>query len=496
MTNNEILLMADVVSREKGLEKEQIFQAIEAALATATRKRYQKDISVRVSIERDTGHYQPFQQWEVVEGEDDLEHPEKQLTLSVARESNPELEVGDILEEAMENEPTEFGRIAIQAAKQVIMQKVREAERHAIIQEFTSKIGELALGTVRRTDRDGLTIEINGVEGFLPRSNMIPRENLRKNDRVRVLIVDVAYQIKGPLIRLDRISPKFLVELFKLEVPEVGEGIIEVKSAARDPGVRCKIAVLSHDRQIDPIGACVGIRGARVQSVSNEIGGERVDIVLWSDDMAQLVINALSPAEVESIIIDEDKKSVDVVVDELQLSQAIGRGGQNVRLVAELVKWSINIMTDDQANKKSEDEENKTIKEFVEQLEIDEDIAQILVSNNFSTLEEIAYVPKQELLNIDEFDEEIVNELRNRAEDAILIKSIAMATGNEFPQELSDIKDITEEMIERLIANDVNAVDDLAELATDELLEIITEINEDQAKEMIMHARASWFAED
>lgn len=495
MVSNEILLMAEVVSREKGLDKEVIFKAVEAALETASRKVVQKNIDIRIAIDRKTGERETFRRWEVVGDELDIESEDRQLTLAQAKEIDEALEIGDIVEEQLNND--EYGRISIQAAKQVILQKVREAEREKISDEFNAKLGELVLGTVKRVERDGLVVEVNGIETYLPRRRMIPRENLRKNDRVRALIHEVKTQpTKGPMVRLDRISPEFLIQLFRLEVPEAGEGLIEIVSAARDPGVRCKIAVHSKESSIDPIGACVGIRGARVQSVSNEIGGERVDIVLWSDDLAQYVINALSPAEVDSIIIDEEKNSIDVVVDPNQTSLAIGRGGQNVRLVADLVNWEINILTNEQAAEKIEKEESELRDSLISQLEIDEEVAEILVANGFSSIEEIAYVPKQELLDIEDFDEDIVDELRNRAEDAILIKSLTESTDTKMPEDLTDIKGMTDEILAVLTSNDVTTVDDLAEFATDELLELLPDLDEDSAKEMIMHARLPWFQDE
>lgn len=490
MNNSDILLMAEVVSREKSLDKNIIFEAIEAALATATRKRHKQNIEVRVAIERNTGNYEAFRQWEIIADDEEMTNPDAQMFLSDARKHSEELNVGDLIEEPME--AVEFGRIAAQAAKQVIIQKVREAERNQIVTEFQKHLGELVSGTVKRMERDGAIVDINGVETLLKRSAMIPREALRKGDRIRALVSEINPEARGIQIFLDRVSTRFLVELFKLEVPEVSEGYLEIKSGARDPGSRAKVSVFSHDPKIDPIGACVGIRGARVQSVSNEIGGERVDIIQWSDDPAQFVINSLAPAEVESIVIDEDTHSIDVIVDESQLSQAIGKNGQNVKLATELCGWEINILTNDQAIEKSEGEEAEARGKLMELLDIDEEIAGILVQEGFTSLEEVAYVPKQELLDIEEFEEDLVEVLRNRAEDALLIQS-ASASAAEAEKDLMNLEGMDEETAAKLKANDVTDSDELADFATDELLEILPELGEERASALIMKAREPWF---
>ena len=490
MNNSDILLMAEVVSREKSLDKNIIFEAIEAALATATRKRNRNNIEVRVAIERSSGDYEAFRQWEIIADDEEMINPDAQMFLSDARKHSEELNIGDFIEEPME--AIEFGRIAAQAAKQVIIQKVREAERNQVVMEFQKHLGELVSGTVKRMERDGAIVDINGVETLLKRSAMIPREALRKGDRIRALVSEINPEARGIQIFLDRVSTRFLVELFKLEVPEASEGYLEIKSGARDPGSRAKVSVYSYDPKIDPIGACVGIRGARVQSVSNEIGGERVDIIQWSEDPAQFVINSLAPAEVESIVIDEDTHAIDVIVDESQLSQAIGKNGQNVKLATELCGWEINILTNDQALEKAEGEEAEARNRLITQLDIDEEIAGILVQEGFTSLEEVAYVPKQELLDIEEFDEDLVEVLRNRAEDALLIQS-ASASAAEAEVDLMNLEGMDEETAAKLKENDVANSEDLAEFATDELLEILPELGEEKASALIMKAREPWF---
>lgn len=490
MNNSDILLMADVVSREKSLDKNIIFEAIEAALATATRKRNKDNIEVRVEIERNSGNYEAFRQWEIIDDEDEMINPDAQMYLSEARKHSEELNIGDFIEEPME--AVEFGRIAAQAAKQVIIQKVREAERNQVVDEFKKYLGKLVSGTIKRMERDGAVVEINGVETLLKKSSMIPREALRRGDRIRALVHEINPEARGIQIFLDRISTEFLVELFKLEVPEVGEGYLEIKSGARDPGSRAKISVYSHDPKIDPIGACVGIRGARVQSVSNEIGGERVDIIQWSDDPAQFVINSLAPAEVEQIVIDEETHSIDVIVDETQLSQAIGKNGQNVKLATELCGWEINILTNDEAVEKAETEEAEARIKLMDLLDIDEQVAAILVQEDFTSLEEVAYVPKQELLDIEQFDEELVEVLRNRAEDLLTIQSVT-ASAAAAEKDLMNLEGMDDETAARLIASGVADSEELADFATDELLELLPELGEEKASALIMKAREPWF---
>ncbi|HEY8554080.1 MAG TPA: transcription termination factor NusA [Burkholderiales bacterium] len=491
---NEVLMVVDAVSREKGVDKETIFQAIEAALATATRKRYAADIDARVQINRATGAYDAFRRWEVVPDEvEQLEFPDRQMRLSQARQRKPDVNVGDFIEEPLE--PVAFGRIAAQAAKQVIMQKVREAEREQIVQQYLPRKGEMVTGVVKRLERGDAIVDLGNAEALLPKSAMIPREGLRPGDRIRALLEDVRSVPRGPLLVLSRIAPQLLVELFKLEVPEASEGLVTIHAAARDPGVRAKIAVSSKDPRIDPIGACVGMRGSRVQSVSNELAGERVDIVLWSDNPAQFVINALAPAEVVSIVVDEELHSMDVIVEERQLSQAIGRGGQNVRLASELTGWELNVMTEQAASEKGAQETANAIKLFMESLDVDENVASVLVQEGFTNLEEVAYVPKQELLAIEEFDEELVDELRNRARDVLLTRAIAQEEKLNLAEPAPDLKEMEgmDEHTARLLASSgIKTREDLAEQSVDELLSI-EGMTEERAKELIMTARAPWF---
>lgn len=490
ITNNEILLMAEVVSREKDLEKEIIFSAIEAALATATRKWYTGDIDARVSIHRDTGDYDTFRVWEVVPDDAEIEFPGAQITLSEALESGEDIEVGDLIEEPMDK--VEFGRIAAQAAKQVIMQKVREAERNQVAERYADKVGTLVSGTVKRMERGNAIVDLGDAEAMLPKSGMIPREGLRPGDRIRALLEKIDEEARGPQLILSRLSPEYLIELFKLEVPEVSEGIIEILGAARDPGSRAKISVRSNDNNVDPVGACVGIRGSRVQSVSNEIAGERVDIIVWSDNIAEFVIQALAPAEVESILVDEETRQMDVVVTEENLSRAIGRGGQNVRLASELTGWELNLMTDKDAAEKQDNEQRELVASFMTQLDIDENVALILAQEGFNTLEEIAYVPKQELLDIEEFEEEIVEELRNRAQDTLLTSAIASQEQKEPSEDLLTMEGMDEDTARALAAGGIRTMEELAECAVDEVLDVI-DLPQERASELIMTARAPWF---
>jgi N utilization substance protein A len=491
---NEILMIVDAVSREKGVEKEIIFQALEAALATATRKRHAGDIDARVAINRGDGSYDTFRRWEVVPDETvELEFPDRQIRLMDARAQKPEIQVGEFIEAPLE--PVEFGRIAAQAAKQVIMQKVREAEREQIVKLYQDRQGEMVTGVVKRLERGDVIVDLGNAEALLPRNHMIQREGLRPGDRIRALLDEVKSAPRGPQLFLSRTSPKLLIELFKLEVPEAGEGLIKLHAAARDPGLRAKIAVSSSDSRIDPIGACVGMRGSRVQSVSNELAGERVDIILWSDNPAQFVISALAPAEVQSIVVDEELHSMDVIVDEKQLAQAIGRGGQNVRLASELTGWELNVMTEQAAQEKSTTEASSAIQVFMESLDVDEAVAQVLVQEGFSNLDEIAYVPKQELLAIEEFDEDLVDELRNRARDVLLTRAIAQEekiSQSHPEQDLLDTAGMDEHTAHLLAANGIRTREELAEQAVDDLLEI-EGIGEERARELIMAARAHWF---
>ena len=482
--------MVGVVSREKDLEKGIIFNAIETALVTATKKWHPGEIDARVSIHRETGDYDTYRVWEIIDDDTELEFPDRQIPLSEARESDAELNAGDLIEESMEK--VEFGRIAAQAAKQVIMQKVREAERNQIAERYQDKFGTLISGTVKRLDHGNAMVDLGDAEAILPKNGMIPREGLRPGDRIRALLKEIDLESRGPQLILTRLSPQFLIELFKLEVPEAGEGIIEITGAARDPGSRAKISVRTNDANVDPVGACVGIRGSRVQSVSNEIAGERVDIIVWSDNIAEFVIQALAPAEVESIFVDEEIRSMDVVVTEENLSRAIGRGGQNVRLASELTGWELNLMTDKDAQDKQDSEQRALIDKFKTQLGIDENTAVILAQEGFNTLEEIAYVPKQELMDIEEFDEELVDELRNRAQDNLLTSAIASQEEKEPAEDLLAMEGIDVETAKILAMGGVRTREDLAECAVDEVLEIV-DMGNQRASELIMTARASWF---
>ena len=491
---NEVLMVVDAVSREKGVDKETIFQAIEAALATATRKRFALDVDARVQIDRATGSYDAFRRWEVIADEvEPIEFPDRQIRLTEARGRKPDINVGEHIEEPLE--PVAFGRIAAQAAKQVIMQKVREAEREQIVNLYQPRKGEMVTGVVKRLERGDAIVDLGNAEALLAKSSMIPREGLRPGDRIRALLEDVRSVPRGPQLVLSRIAPKLLVELFKLEVPEASEGLIQIHAAARDPGLRAKIAVSSKDARIDPIGACVGMRGSRVQSVSNELAGERVDIILWSDNPAQFVINALAPAEVASIVVDEELHSMDVIVDERQLSQAIGRGGQNVRLASELAGWELNVMTEQAASEKGANETSNAVKIFMESLDVDENVASVLVQEGFATLDEVAYVPRQELLAIEEFDEELIDELRNRARDILLTRAIAQEEKLNLAEPASDLMNMEgmDEHTARLLASSgIKTREELAEQSVDELMEI-EGMTEERAKELIMTARAPWF---
>lgn len=495
--NKEILMVADTVSNEKGVEKDIIFQAIEAALATATRKRYAKDVEVRVSIDRDTGDYETFRRWLVVDDEDpEFESTDKQVLYSYAIQDHPDIQVGDYVEEGIES--VSFGRIAAHTAKQVIVQKVREAERAQIVEAYTDRVGELVMGVVKRAEHSGVYIDLGGnAEGFITREDLIPRESIRPGDRIRAYLKDVRSETRGPQLFLTRTAPKFLIELFKLEVPEVGQGVIEVLGAARDPGLRAKIAVRSLDPRLDPVGACVGMRGSRVQSVSNELAGERIDIILWDENPAQFVINAMSPAVTLSIVVDEESNSMDIAVEEEKLSQAIGRGGQNVKLASELTGWELNVMTESQAEEKNEGEMKELQKLFMDQLDVDEEVAAILVQEGFSTVDEIAYVPPKELLEVEEFDEQVVEELRGRARDALLTQAISSSNDEnaEPAEDLLAMDNMTRDLAYELAARGVITMEDLAELAVDDISDI-EGMTEEKAGELIMQARAPWFAEE
>ena len=493
--SKEILLVVDAVSNEKGVDKDIIFEALEAALATASKKRYEGDIDARVSINRENGEYATFRRWEVIADDEPLEFPERQIPLAEAVAKDPKLEVGSYIEEPMES--VTFGRIAAQTAKQVIVQKVREAERAQVVDAYKDRIGELVTGVVKRVERGSVILDLGAnAEALISREDMIPRENVRSGDRLRGYLRDVRSEVRGPQLFVSRTSPALLIALFKLEVPEAGEGLIDIVAAARDPGSRAKIAVKTNDPRIDPIGACVGMRGSRVQAVSNELAGERIDIILWDDNPAQFVINAMSPAEVKSIMVDEDTHSMDIAVAEEGLSQAIGRGGQNVRLASQLSGWELNVMSESQAEAKSETETEALKASFMEQLDVDEEVGNILVQEGFSSIEEIAYVPVSELVAIEEFDEEIVEELRRRARDVLLTRAIAQEeTQAEPAEDLLEMKGMDRALAHRLAEHGVITREDLAEQSVDELMEVLEGMDEQLASELIMTAREPWFAE-
>ena len=493
--SKEILTVVDSVSNEKGVEKDIIFEAIEAALASATRKRHGEDIEVRVTIDRTTGDYDTFRRWKVfADDSNELEEPARELRLEDALDINPNAVPGEFVEQPMES--VDFGRIAAQTAKQVIVQKVREAEREQVVDEFRDRTGELLSGIVKRVDRNGVYVDLGGnAEGFIPREQMIPREPIKPQDRVKSLLYEVRPEPRGPQLFLTRTSPEFLVELFRIEVPEVGQGHIEILGAARDPGLRAKIAVRSNDSRIDPVGACVGMRGSRVQAVSNELAGERVDIILHDENQAQFVINAMSPAEVISIVMDEDSHSMDIAVEEEKLSQAIGRGGQNIRLASELTGWELNVMNESDAEEKSEQEARQLVETFMKQLDVDEDVATILVQEGFSSLEEVAYVPAGELLGIEEFDQSIVDELRARARDVLITQAIAteeVIDQAEPADDLLNIEGMDKALAFVLASKGIVTREDLAEQAVDDLAEI-EQLAPERAAELIMAARAHWF---
>lgn len=497
MDNKEILLVVDTVSNEKGIDRDIIFEAIEAALASATRKTYQQDIEVRIDIDKNTGDYQSFRRWEVVEpGEDGLEEPLRQISLEAAQLDQPELELGDFIEEPIDS--VEFGRIAAQTAKQVIVQKVREAERRKVIEAYTDREGTLVMGQVKRVERGNVYVDLgDNAEGYIPREDMIPRESVRPGDRIRGYLHSITSEPRGPQLFISRTSPEFLIELFKLEVPEVGQDLIEILSAARDPGMRAKIAVKSNDPRLDPVGACVGMRGSRVQSVSNELAGERVDIILWDENPAQFAVNAMSPAEVTSIVVDEESGSMDIAVPEEKLSQAIGRGGQNIKLASQLTGWTLNVMDEAAAEEKSEGESRQLVENFMTQLDVDEEVAIILVQENLTTIDEIAYIPESELSEIEEFDEEMIKELRGRARDALLTMAIAneeTAAAGEPQEDLLSMEYMDDELAHRLSRSGICTMEDLAEQSTDELEDAVG-IEADLAAKLIMKAREPWFAE-
>ena len=491
--NRELLMLVEAISREKNVERDVVFGAVELALAQATKKLYEGEADIRVAIDRDSGDYDTFRRWVVVADDAGLQNPEAEEMLMDAEDRVPGIQVGEFIEEQIESLP--IGRIGAMTAKQVILQKIRDAEREMLLNEFMARGEKIFTGTVKRMDKGDIIVESGRVEGRLRRSEMIPKENLRNGDRVRAMIMEVDLTLRGAPIVLSRSAPEFMIELFRNEVPEIEQGLLEIKSCARDPGSRAKIAVVSHDKRVDPIGTCVGVRGTRVNAVTTELAGERVDIVLWSEDPAQFVIGALAPANVSSIVVDEEKHAMDVVVDEENLAIAIGRGGQNVRLASDLTGWKINIMDAVESAQKQAQETDGARKLFMEKLDVDEEFAGILVDEGFSSLEEVAYVPLSEMLQIEAFDEETVNELRARAKDALLTMEIAQEESvSEVTQELRDLEGLTPELVAKLAAGGVLTRDDLADLAIDELTDL-TGQTDDEAKALIMKAREHWFTD-
>lgn len=495
--SKEILLVVDAVSNEKGVSKTIIFEALEAALASATSKRHNDELSARVAIDRETGEYETFRCWEVLDDEAELESEEHQILHKDALAQYPDIEVGAFIEEPMDN--VEFGRIAAQTAKQVIVQRVREAEREQVVEAYKDREGELINGIVKRVERGNVYLDLGGnAEAFIAQRHMIQGETVRPGDRLRAFLYEVKAEPRGPQLFASRTIKEFLIALFELEVPEIGQELISIMGGARDPGRRAKVAVRSNDPRTDPIGACVGMRGSRVQAVSNELAGERIDIILWDDNPARFIVNAMAPAEVASIVVDEEHRMMDVAVEESNLSQAIGRGGQNVRLASELGGWELNVLTVEDADKKGEEEASKVLAAFMERLDVDESVANILVQEGFSNIEEVAYVPDSELLEIEEFDEEMVTELRRRARDALLTQLIAKEEAlddNSPAADLLNLDGMTERLAYRLAEMGARTQEGLAELAVDELLEV-DDMSEEEAAALIMTARAPWFEED
>ena len=494
--SKELLLVMEAVANEKGVDRGVIIQAMESALASAAKKRYHdEDVSIRVAINPKDGTYETFRRWEVVADDVVMESPDRMIRLMDAVDEDPDAQVGDFIEQQIEN--PEFGRISAQAAKQVIVQRVREAERALVLEQWNDRVGELVNGVVKRAERGNVYVDLGGnAEAIIPKDKSIPRDVLRPGDRVRGYLAETRAETRGPQLVISRVAPEFMIELFRLEVPEVGQGLVEIKGAARDPGDRAKIAVLAHDHRTDPIGACIGMRGSRVQAVSNELNGERIDIVLWSENAAQFVINAMAPAEVQSIIVDEERHSMDLAVAEENLAKAIGKGGQNVRLASRLSGWQLNVMTQDQISAKSEAEQAAARRLFMDKLEVDEEIAGILVGEGFNTVEEIAYVPVAELLAVEGFDEDIVEELRARARDALLTEALAVEENLEEhkpAEDLLSLEGMDEATAYALSSRGIVTRDDLAEMAVDEIADI-EGIDDARAAALIMEARKHWFA--
>ena len=500
--NKEILAVVEAVSNEKSLPREKIFEALEIALSTATKKKYEQEIEVRVSIDRKTGDFDTFRRWVAV---DEVTQPTREITLEAAQYEEPSIELGGYIEDQIES--VTFDRITTQTAKQVIVQKVREAERAMVVEQFREQQGEIVTGVVKKVNRDSIALDLgSNAEAVILREDMLPRENFRSGDRIRGVLYDVRPEARGAQLFVSRSRNEMLIELFRIEVPEIGEELIEIKAAARDPGSRAKIAVKTNDKRIDPVGACVGMRGARVQAVSSELGGERIDIILWDDNPAQFVINAMAPADVASIVVDEDRCTMDIAVEASNLAQAIGRNGQNVRLASQLLKqhrgddrWELNVMTADDLQAKHQAEAHAAIETFTKYLAIDEDFATVLVEEGFSTLEELAYVPVNELLEIDGLDEDTVNALRERAKDALTTLALAQeeSLGDNKPaDDLLNLAGLERSMAFKLAAQGVCTLEDLAEQGVDDLADI-EGLTDEQAGELIMAARnICWFGDN
>jgi len=493
--NKEILMMVNSLSNEKGVDEEVVFQAIERALATVTAKHFEEAVSIRVAIDRQSGQYEAFRCWTIVENPEGVTDPGMEIPLTDAKAIDQELEVGDIIEEPVE--PAVFGRIEAQHARQVILKYVRDAERQRLVEQYRQKIGQLVTGTVKRVSRESVSVELGeNVEAVMPREEVIPRETIHVGDRVRAYLYEVEDARPGPRALLTRARNEFLRALFELEVPEIGEEVIELKSVARDPGSRAKIAVKTNDGRIDPVGACVGMRGNRVQAISNELNDERIDVVLFDDNPAQFVINSMAPAEVLSIVLDEDNKSMDIAVRKDQLSQAIGRNGQNVQLASELTAWTLNVMSEEEAEQKSEEEIAQIRELFMNELDVDDSVADALIESGLTTLEEVAYVPESELLQIEEFDQDVVQEIRSRANDALLARAIAGDQEETLPSEdLYEVDGMTDEVANALAAKGITEREALAEQSVDDLADI-SELNEEKAAQLIMNARAHWFSDE
>lgn len=490
--SREILLLVDALAREKNVDKDIVFAALESALASATKKRIHDESDVRVAIDRETGDYESFRRW-VVMPDEDVTNDEAEMGIIDARDEDPEIELGDYIEEPLE--PIEFGRVGAQAAKQVILQKIRDAEREQVLNDFLERKEHMVSGTIKRMERGNAIIEVGRLEAVIPRDQMVPRENLRVGDRVKAFLLRIDRSARGPQLILSRTAPDFLAKLFELEVPEIEEELLEIKGCARDPGLRAKIAVHSHDPRIDPIGTCVGLRGSRVTAVRNEIAGEQIDIIVWSSDPAQFVIAALQPAEVVSIVVDEENHSMDVVVDENNLAIAIGRSGQNVKLASELTGWTINLMSEEESAQKADSERGELRDLFISRLDVDEELADILIDEGFASLEEIAYVPLAEMLEIEAFDETTVNELRERARNVLLTEAIVTEEQLEHvAEDMLSLEGMDKSLAAKLAQNDVRTRDDLADLAVDELVELAG-IPADRAAALISVARAHWFEE-